>query len=318
MLRCVAVLAASTAAFAAEPALYELSGRMMPPMGARVTLFGATAPFSATTLADAAGHFRFKKLQPGLYTVAIISRRRGEARRTVDIGPASADRKGRIRLTLQLKDSDFAFASMMSRNLVSTRQLAVPAAATRDYEEAQKDLGRSDSAAAVKRLEHAVDLAPQFAAAWNSLGVIAYQTRKYDRAEECFHKAVEADPASFEALVNLGGVKLTLHKLDDAMNYNRRAVLERPDDALANAQLGMTYFSLREYDQASKYLERTRQIDPASFTLPQLILFQIHVRRGERALAASDLEDFLTRHPGWAEAARMREMIANLRAADGQ
>jgi hypothetical protein len=62
-----------------------------------------------------------------------------------------------------------------------------------------------------------------------------------------------------------------------------------------------------------KYLERTRQIDPANVTFPQLLLFQIHYRRGERIAAAAELEDFLQYHPDWAQAAKMRETIAGLR-----
>jgi Tfp pilus assembly protein PilF len=302
-------------AFATQPAVFELSGQTAPPFGARVTLYGTAAPFSATAFMDVSGRFHFKKLRPGLYTLSIFSRRRGEARRTVEIGPASADPKGRVSLRLELKDSDFVFAATSNRQLISARQLAIPGAARRDYEEAQRELHRHNTDAAVKRLEHAVERAPQFSAAWNSLGVIAYQTQKYDRAEECFRKAVDADPRAYEPLVNLGGVMVSLHKLDEAMDYNLKAVLQRPNDALANAQLGMTYFMLRRYDLASKYLERTREIDPANMTYPQLMLFQIHVRRGERGAAASDLEEFLARHPDWPQAGKMRETIAGLRAA---
>ena len=302
-------------AFAAEPAVYELSGQTAPPFRARVMLYGSATPFSATVFADVTGRFHFKKLRPGLYTLAFFSRRRGEARRTVEIGPAVADEKGRVRLRLELRDSDFVFAATANRQMVSARQLAIPGAAQRDYEEAQRDLGRRNPDAAVKRLERAVERAPQFSAAWNSLGVIAYQTQKYDRAEECFRKAVDADPRAYEPLVNLGGVMVSLHKLDEAMDYNLKAVLQRPNDALANAQLGMTYFMLGRYDLASKYLERTREIDPANMTYPQLLLFQIHFRRGDRGAAASDLEDFLVRHPDWPQAVKMRETIAGLRAA---
>lgn len=301
-------------AFAAHPAVFELSGQTAPPFGARVTLYGTATPFSATAFMDVAGRFHFNKLRPGLYTLSIFSRRRGEARRTVEIGPASADPKGRVSLRLELKDSDFVFAATSNRQLISARQLAIPGSARRDYEEAQRDLGRRNPDAAVKRLERAVERAPQFSAAWNSLGVIAYQTQKYDRAEECFRKAVDADPRAYEPLVNLGGVMVSLHKLDEAMDYNLKAVLQRPNDALANAQLGLTYFMLRRYDLASKYLERTREIDPANMTYPQLLLFQIHVRRGERGAAASDLEDFLARHPDWPQAVKVRETIAGLRA----
>jgi tetratricopeptide (TPR) repeat protein len=232
----------------------------------------------------------------------------------VEIGPASADRKGRIALTLNLKESDFAFSSVIRRNLVSARQLAVPESAWREYREAQKELSKHNTESAIARLEHAVDVAPQFAAAWNSLGVIAYQTRKFDRAEECFREAVEQDSRSFEALVNLGGVLLTLHKLDEAMDYNLKAVLSHPNDALANAQLGMTYYALGEPDLAVKYLEKTRQVDPAHFSHPQLLLFEIHLQRGERTGAANELEDFLKQHPDWPQAAKFREAISGLRA----
>jgi Tfp pilus assembly protein PilF len=156
--------------------------------------------------------------------------------------------------------------------------------------------------------------APQFSSAWNSLGVIAYQSQNYDRAEKSFRKAVAAEPKSFEPVVNLGGVLVTEHKLDEALNYNLKAALQRPNDALANAQLGMTYFRMARYDQSAKYLERTREIDPANMTYPQLMLSQIHLRRGERAAAASDLEDFLARHPDWSQAAKMHETIAGHRA----
>jgi Tfp pilus assembly protein PilF len=319
MVRPVALLlAAATAAFSAQPAVYELSGRLVPPFGARVSLFGTATPFSVTTLVDASGRFRFKKLAPGLYTLAVFSRRRGEARRTVEVGPALADAKGRVALMLELKETDFVLASTLNRHIVSARQLAVPDAAIRDYQEAQKDLSRNDSANAVKRLERALERAPGFSAAWNSLGVIAYQTRKFARAEECFRKAVETDPQSYEALVNFAGVMVTLQKWDQAMEYNLQAVLLRPNDALANAQLGVTYFALGQFDLASKYLERTRELDPANMTYPQLLLFEIHYRRGERGPAAEDLEDFLTHHPDWPQAPKMRETIAGLRAAQAQ
>ena len=124
------------------------------------------------------------------------------------------------------------------------------------------------------------------------------------------------DPKAYEPLVNLGGVLVTLHKLDEAWKFNALAVLERPADALANSQMGMTYFGLGDYDHAVKYLERARRIDPAHFSHPQLILAEIHLRRGERSAAAGCLEDFLLHHPDWPQAAKMRGTIEALRKPD--
>jgi uncharacterized protein HemY len=66
-------------------------------------------------------------------------------------------------------------------------------------------------------------------------------------------------------------------------------------------------------DLAQKHLERARQIDPAHFSHPQLVLAEIHLRRGERREAADVLEEFLTYHPDWPHAAKMRQTIAELR-----
>jgi tetratricopeptide (TPR) repeat protein len=206
--------------FLAAPNFYELSGHILPEAHAAVSLHGATTPFTTSTESDDAGRFIFKKLDPGTYTLSVFIPSRGEARQTVEVGPASADSHGRINLTLHLNDADFVTDPLRRRHAVSTTQLAVPGQALRDYQDAQKDLEKHDVDSAIRRLERAVSLAPQFSAAWNNLGTIAYQARKFQRAEECFRHALEQDPASFEALVNLGGVLVTMRKLDEALDCN--------------------------------------------------------------------------------------------------
>jgi tetratricopeptide (TPR) repeat protein len=299
--------------FAGDP-LYELSGRLVPAEHAMVSLFGATAPFQAETESDTDGRYRFRNLRAGTYTIAIYVPGRGEARQTAEVGPGTADAQRRVTLDLQFKESDYVLNdAVRRRNSVSTRQLAIPDAALREYQEAVKDLEKHEVDSAVKRLEHAVELAPQFADAWNNLGTIAYQSQQYERAEKCFRGAMEQDPRAFEPLVNLGGVLINNHKLDEALMYNQDAVLLRPNDALANSQLGLTYFVVGNFDLAVKYLEIARRIDPAHFSHPQLVLAEIHLRRGENREAADALEDFLRHHPDFPTADKIREGIAKLR-----
>jgi tetratricopeptide (TPR) repeat protein len=311
MLRSLLLAVVALAALAGEPQ-YELSGRFTPEAPATVSIHAVASPFVATTLSED-GAFSFKKLDPGAYTVAVFVPGRGEARQTIEVGPAGADSRGRVSVTLALKESDFVADALRRQHAIPVRQLAVPDRAVREYEDAQKDLSKRAVDSAVKRLERAVELAPQFSAAWNNLGTIAYQTQKYPRAEECFRAALEADPGAFEPLVNLGGVLVNLHKLDEAWKINVYAVLTRPKDPLANSQLGMTYFEQGELDLAEKHFREARRVDPAHFSHPQLFLAEIHLRRGERADAAGDMEDFLSHHPDWPQAARMRETIAELR-----
>jgi tetratricopeptide (TPR) repeat protein len=291
--------------------LYDLTGQFAPPARAAVSIYRVASPYTNSTLTEEDGRFTFKKLEPGAYTVSVFIPARGEARQTIEVGPGTADDRGRVTIHLQLKDSDFVFTDVMRRrHSVDAKQLAVPEKALREYADAQKDLARRDTAAALAHLNRAVEIAPQFAAAWNNLGTIAYQTQQYERAEACFRQALDADSTAFEPLVNLGGVLINLHKLDDAWKFNVAAVLARPNDALANSQLGMTYFEMGSMNLAEKHFLKAMEIDPGHFSHPQLFLADIHLRRNDRQGAAADLENFLKYHPDWPQAAAMREKIA--------
>ena len=287
---------------------FELSGRILPEAQASVAVHGATTPFSTSTLTDASGRFRFK-LAPGSYTVAAFAPGYGESRMTVDVGPASAGEKGRVEIVLRLEDA----AAPDRHHMVSARELSIPDKARKEYDNAQKRLATRDIAGAVARLQRAVEIAPQFSAAWNNLGTIAYQTQNYSLAEQNFRRALAEDPEAYAPLVNLGGVLLNLNKLDEALKYNLHAVLKRPADALANSQLGMTYLARGRLEPAEKFLREAVRLDPAHFSHPQLLLAEIYARRNDRIAAAAQLEDFLEHHPDWPSAAQMRKGIEKLR-----
>lgn len=298
---------------------FDLEGRILPEARAAVYLHGATSPFSASALSDTRGRFQFRKLAAGAYTVVVFLPGRGETRQTIDVGPGLADAQGRVPLAVEVAEAKLVTADLVRRkNLITAKELSIPDKARREYAEAQKCLGRRDVAGAVSRLERAVKLAPQFSAAWNNLGTIAYQSREFPKAEGHFRRALEEDPEAFEPAVNLGGVLLTLEKIDEALKYNLYSVLVRPNDALSNSQLGMNYFYLGDLDRALKYLKTAQGLDPGHFSHPQLLLTEIYLRRSDPQAAATALEDFLKHHPDWPAAPKLREAIEKLRGSPVQ
>lgn len=301
----------------AQPAEYDLVGQIIPEGLASVHLHGATTPFSTAAESDLQGRFHFRKLLKGTYTLVVYEAGRGEVRRTVEVGPSLADSKGRVSVTIDLGHSEVESGAALERRAkVSVGQLSIPKLAWREYEQADKNLERRDAAGAVAHLERAVEIAPAFSPAWNRLGTIAYQTGRYAAAEADFRKALQADPEAFEPLVNLGGVLISLGKLDEALKYNLDAVHQRPNDALANSQLGMAYYYTGRLDAAEKYLTIARQIDPAHFSHPQRLLAEIYFKRNQPVAAAAELEDLLKRHPDLADAAKIRDAIAHLKASN--
>jgi tetratricopeptide (TPR) repeat protein len=298
----------------AGEAKYEIAGQILPEGEAAVHLHGAVTPFSASTLSDTRGRFHFRDVLAGAYTLAIFIPSRGETRRTIEVGPSLADPKGRVAVKVEITDSELETEDApRHRAVVSTRELSIPDRARKEYYEAQKKLSRREVSAAIQHLERAVEIAPQFSAAWNNLGTIAYQSRRFQDAERYFRHSLEQDANAFEPLVNLGGVLLTLGKLDEALQFNLYAVISRPNDALANSQLGMTYFAVNSLQLAEKYLRIAKRLDPAHFSHPQLTLADLYLRQNQRPRAITELEEFLQQHPDWPQADHLRATIARLR-----
>jgi len=290
---------------------FEVSGKITSGAQAAVTLHAASSPFTITVLSDAQGQFRFKNIETGAYTLSAFLPGRGEVHRTIEVGPGTADGKQRVIVELPAVERQLVREGAAT---VSARELSVPSRARKEYEQAGKSLAKKQIDDAIRHLERAVEIAPQFSAAWNHLGTICYQTQQYDCAEQRFRRALTEDPEAYAPLVNLGGVLLNLGKFDEAWKFNVYAVLKRPGDALANSQLGMTYLALNKLELAEKHLVEASRIDPAHFSHPQLQLAEVYLRKGEMARAANQIEEFLRYHPDYPHADKMREQSAKLRA----
>ncbi|MEW5974486.1 MAG: tetratricopeptide repeat protein [Acidobacteriota bacterium] len=257
------------------------------------------------------GKFKFRDVPAGNYELRVEIPRRGEQVSTVVLSRSFADRKNRVRQLVRIEegiDPD----SARKFELVSVKSLSIPPAAIKEYLDGRKSLSRPDYPKALRHFEAAVKIAPNFAAAINHIGVIHYQSREYDKALLSFETALEKEPAFHEALVNLGGVLLSLGQLDRALEINLRAVAVRPEDPLSNAQLGLSYLAADDLAKAELHLSKTRQIDPAHFTHPQLALAEIRLRQNRMLSAIEDLKEFLKYHPDHEQAPKVREQIQRL------
>jgi len=302
-----------SALWAAEAGL-ELAGQIEPARGrVLVVLDGATAPYTAHTFSDSKGRFRFRDLAAGPYTLRLVVPGLDETRRTVEVSRTLADGGRRVNVKIEFDPSGPSRQAQERKYTVSARELSLPSAAIREYKEAQALLGRREIAAAIQRLERAVELAPQFTVAWNNLGTIAYHEDRFADAERYFRSALEHEPGAYTPAVNLGGVLVTMRRYAEALEYNLYAVLEDASDPLGQAQLGMNYLFLGKPDPALKHLKEAKRLDPNHFSHPQRYLAQIYLQRGDEKAAVAELEDFLRRHPDSPAAEATREKLTELR-----
>lgn len=310
--RTLTVLLLAALAGQAKTPKYRLKGEISPPARSYVALYGATTPYSNGAPTDFRGGFEFKNLEAGTYTLSIYVRNRGELRRTIEVGPGTADKNRRVTVRLRLDERLMDREAAKRAHMVNIRELSVSDKARKAYWDAQKRLAKRDTDGALVKLQEAVKISPQFVAAWNHIGTIYYQTRKYPEAEQAFRTALKYDPEAHSPLVNLGGVLLNLKRPKEALAFNKKATEARPQDALANAQLGMNYLMLGEQDLGKKHLLAAKKLDPAHFSHPQMLLAEIYLREGNRAAAARELEEFLELHPDYALRDKIRAAISKL------
>lgn len=296
---------------------YELRGRIVLPDGGSfrgnaplVILEAVQFPLRRKVLAGWGGRFRIKKLPQAAYKMAILVRGRGEMKRTVDIGPTFADKKGRIEATFVFEPT--SLAEPMAT--VTATRLSVDSKAVKAYRKALKKLEKGESADAIKELEKAVEIDSRYAEAWNRLGTIAYVTRDFPRSEHYFRQALKHAPESFPPVVNLGAVLLALNQPKKALAMNLRAVRMKRKDPLAQAQLGSSYFELGRHGEAIKHLKLAKQLDPRHHSGPQLILADIYWYRKDYAATARELAEFLHFHPDWPDSDRLNGILRRARA----
>ena len=181
--------------------------------------------------------------------------------------------------------------------MISVSRIAVAPDAANLYKQARELLVRQEVEGAARLLRRAVERAPDFADAWNSLGVLAFQHGDAPEAERCYRQAVRADSEAFDAILNLGALLLRTGRAAEALEYNRRAVEDHSRDAAANAQLGMNYFQLGRFDEAEPFLGEAKRLDPANQTQPQLFLAEIYRQRGEAAAVVRELRELAALRP---------------------
>ncbi len=310
LVTCPARLSAGEKEFQLIGKVLQEDGKPFAGVAPVIFLDGAVTPFAAQTQAGPDGGFRFRNLAAGTYNLTVSVPRAGELRRTVEVSTSFADEKGRINLTLTYERSKPAAAV----NIISAAELAIPESAFNEYKRAQDALTRRDSEKAVAHLKKATTIAPQYALAWNTLGTIAYQTRKYAEAETYFREALKQNPDMYAALVNLGGALASQGKIQESLTVNLEAVRIHPDDALAQSQLGSSYYFLGKLDEAEDHYRRAKALDAGHFSLPQMYLADIYIRRNQTSKAVAEIEEFLRLHPDSSFAPKMRKALEELRA----
>src|SRR3989442_14447368 len=83
-------------------------------------------------------------------------------------------------------------------------------------------------------------------------GMAEFSLAEFQKAIECYQKAVEIDPDYFDAWHALGMAYLRAGKISEAIEAGQRAVALNPNDMLAHTSLSMYYMKAGDKSAAEK------------------------------------------------------------------
>jgi tetratricopeptide (TPR) repeat protein len=121
-------------------------------------------------------------------------------------------------------------------------------------------LEENDPKAAQTAYERAVELEPDFAAAWINLGRLLHTRHDEKKAELVYRRALQECGADPILLFNLGVVLEDLGKLDEAMSAYQSAVTEDPNLADGHFNLARLYEAQGKEQHAIRHLGQYRKL----------------------------------------------------------
>lgn len=145
--------------------------------------------------------------------------------------------------------------------------------------------------AAIEAYTKAIELQPDYAAAYNNRGSAYDELGKYDEAIRDYDRAIELQPDDPMAYNNRGSAYGELGKYDEAIRDYDRAIELRPDDPKAYNNRGLTYAEMGEYEKALADLQHALELAPEHPAILHSLGFA-YMKRGEAGDRERALELF--------------------------
>jgi Tfp pilus assembly protein PilF len=302
---------------------HTISGRIFFPSGRSADYrpkvrLEATNTGTLSVLADANGHFGFRGLAPGNYSIIVEG---GEEYETatdsvyIDTDPRSRrmaapgfTRAYTVTIHLLPKRGAGTKAGVLNAALSG-----VPEAARSHYLKALEAAATNDSRKAVELLKTALYHHPNFPLALNELGVQYLKLGQPDKAADAVRSALKLVPDNVSARLNYGIALLNKKEFAEAEVQLRQVLQKNDASPTAHMYLGIALINLRNHAEAEKELQRAISTGGQSLSQAHYYLAGIYWKKGETKRAADELDTYLKLAPNAPDAERIRTTIKELR-----
>jgi len=180
---------------------------------------------------------------------------------------------------------------------VDTRTLKIPAKAVRELRAAARSVRTGELDQALRRLQKATELHPNYDVAYNDMGVIYLRLGRHREAGVAFSKAVEINPDLGASQANLGLYHLITAQREQAVEHLSRAVALDPSKLRTQVFLGEALCGVGRCAEAEQVLKQVISLDPAlSLAYRRLGYIYLELKRYSEAMGM--FRQFMNRPQG--------------------
>jgi tetratricopeptide (TPR) repeat protein len=255
---------------------------------------------------DSAGEVMFSGVAPGMYHVLVS----GQGYEDADSGDVEVDER---RLTQRLfvrvrpvaaDDGEVVLGAKGST--VDVSMLNAPKKAVQELRKGNDLMKNQEWQKAVEHLQKAVAIDPEFAAAYNNLGVAYSRVGDLAHEREALDQSLRLNDHNAAALVNRAHLALRELDLAGAEGYLTRATAADPQNAQTLVVLAKVQFLCGHYEAALTSTRKVHMLPHRQYAIVHY--FAARACEGTNHLqdAAAELRQFLQEEPHgqWSDGAR--------------
>jgi tetratricopeptide (TPR) repeat protein len=314
------VTIALTAASTQAQTFYDIEGvidgpNSTPLGGVAVFLEDLTRARIGQTISSTDGRYRFSRIIAGTYYIVArpnISEFRGAVQRielidTSRSGAAASTERVDFNLEAIPRRPESVIGTLFAQD--------IPVAASAKFDHALDSLSKKDTAQAIKDLNDALAIFPNYFLASQQLGLIYVEAEEYQKAIPLLVKAIEVNAKAGSSYLALGIASLKLGRPDLALDALKRARSFDEKSFRVHFYLGLTLIELNRLDEAEAALKTSYQVGGAAkASSARLYLASIYSKRGQHQRAIEELETYLHESPKATNTASVKDAIAKLKA----
>jgi tetratricopeptide (TPR) repeat protein len=258
------------------------------------------------------GLVSFTSVAGGTYHLLVS----GDGLERTDSGSFEVDeRKGSQSIFVRVKKIEDTKSSGGGGPAVNLRDINVPEAASKEFDQASEAMGQQDWSKAVTHLNRAVAIYPKYVEAYSNLGA-AYQ-HLGDAAQErqALQKAIDLDGHFAPALMNLGMLSIVEKKYPEAEDLLGRGSVADPTNPQILMLLAQAQLLTGHFDQVIASKVKLHAIPHhEKYAKVHYIAARAFEHENRASDAATELQTLLTEQPDGPLADAVRKELTNLHA----